>query len=164
MVKSKIALITNKNCNIENIIMLFTLIISMIIKIIIISSLINIENNIKCKCSNLPHRFLLKEWFIISLFLNLIMGIFFGISNENCWKNFNNYPFIYTFNIIHNIIDIIMLIRLFLYIRILKNKCKCSYNKTENIIYWYLLIYISIFIAFIIILFLIILLSIIKFK
>ena len=54
------------------------------------------------------------------------------------------------------IINIIMLIRLFIYIRKIKElNCNCGYLKQQNIIYYYLIIIFSIisFILFIIIIF-----------
>jgi len=152
-----------KNCNNENIIMFISFIIGIIINIVIINSLNNIEKNSNCKCTDLPHRKFLKEWFITLIIINICILLAFTISNENCWKVFINYPYIYTIVSIVGIINIIMLIRLFLYIRLLRKTCECAYNTTEKIIYWYLLILISIWISIFVLAIILALLTFIKF-
>ena len=111
-----------------------------LINLFIINTLNNIEKNVECKCAINNKKDYLKEWFIFLIFFNIFFLIFFFVSNYECYEiyfkeNMNN-----LFIVSLAIIQIIMLIRLFLYVRWLRDECKCSYGYEEKIIYWYLLI------------------------
>ena len=144
------------NCTKTNIMLFIPMFIGIIISIIIIISINNIEHS-DCTCAKLPEHRFLKEWFIFFIFYEISLLILFSISNKSCWYNFVNYPFIYGSIIIVALIDIIMIIRLFLYVRELRNNCSCGYGNKEAFIYWFLFIEFSVF-AFLFVLLLIILL------
>ena len=116
-------------------------IINGLINLFIINTLNNIEKNIDCKCANnTSKKELLKEWFIFLVFFNSFYLILFLISNYECFDVFSKDYLHFFFTFVLFIIQIVMLVRLFLYIRWLKNECKCSYGLEEKFIYWYLLI------------------------
>lgn len=151
-----------QDCTTKNMIIYVSYFISSIIFIVIIISLNNLEHS-NCKCADLPYRMYLKEWFTFAIFYMISLLIIFSISNEACWDNFMKYPYIYVGMIIFSLIQIIMLIRLFLYVRLLRQNCNCGYGNKEKFIYWYLLIIFSFWAILIIFMFLIMILSIIKF-
>ena len=131
-----------------------------LINLFIVNTINNIEKNIECKCANNSKKDYLKEWFIFLIFFNTFYLIFFFISNYECYDIYakENMNLIFIFLMI--IIQIIMLIRLFIYMRWLKNECKCSYGTEEKIIYWYLLILFIIFLtSLLLIIFFILILS-----
>ena len=127
-------------CETPNQYFYFSFIIGIIINIFIIYTLINIEKNIECKCSNNSRKQLLKEWFIFILFFNILFLFLFLISNYECYDVFYKDNMNVFFLFLLFIIQIIMLIRLFIYMKWLKDECKCSYGTEEKIIYWYLII------------------------
>ena len=144
------SILVGKDCTKNNIFTYISCIVGIIIASFIIVSLNQLEHS-SCKCTDLPHRILLKEWFIFIIIWTLLLLILFSISNEACWNNFINYPYIYVSSLIFGLINIIMLIRLFLYIRLLRDNCNCGYGNKEKFIYWYLIIIFSIW-AFLIVL------------
>jgi len=150
------------DCTLRNTMMYVSYSIAIIILIVIITSLNNLEHS-NCKCTDLPYREYLKEWFIFSIFYIISLMAIFAVSNEECWVNFQNYPYIYGAMIIYSIIHIIMLIRLFLYVRLLRNSCDCGYGNKERFIYWYLIIIFSIWAIIIVLGFIMLLFTIIKF-
>jgi|688.fasta_scaffold898914_2 hypothetical protein len=125
---------------------------------IIILSLSQIEKS-KCDCAKIPNKDYIKEWFIIYIIVYSIIMLYFIISNEQCWNNFYNYPFMYGIILIFGIINFIMLIRTFLYVRILRNSCNCAYGSKEKFIFWYLAIVYSIIFVLIAVSFLLLLFS-----
>ena len=113
------------------VIKIFTLIITMFI--------LNWLNKIKtCRCVNLPERKFLPEWFSF-LTVWLIISLIIYISYN---ANVAEYPIIViVLEIIIYIINIVMIIRLFIYIRKLREiNCDCGLSQEENIIYYYLII------------------------
>ena len=153
----------NTDCTVKNMTIYVSYFIFVIILIVIITSLNNLEHS-NCKCANLPHRRFLKEWFTFAIFVLLTVLILFGISNEACWDNFVRYPYIFVGMLIFGLINFIMLIRLFLYVRVLRQNCSCGYGNKEKFIYWYLVIVFSIYIVIFILFFILALLAIIKFS
>jgi len=84
------------------------------------------------------------------------------MSNYECLDVFRDEYSNNIFGFMIGIVEIVMLVRLFIYIRWLRNECKCAYGNEERIIYWYLIILFIIF--FSIILFTLFLLLIILIK
>lgn len=112
-----------KNCQDLNPFFYISLSIAIFFEILIIYSLYKLKE-----------KKYLKEWFIFVLFLNLSFIITYIISNDKCYNKFLlsiKNPLL----TIINIINLIMLIRLFLYIQAIDKK-----QLNEKIIYWYLII------------------------
>jgi hypothetical protein len=134
-------------CETPNHIFYISYIIGILINLFIINALNNIEKNVDCKCSNNSNKDYLKEWFMFVILINTIYLVFFLLSSYDCYDIYykENINVVFIFSI--SIIQIIMLIRLFIYIRWLKNECKCSYGNEEKFIYWYLIILFVLFLA-----------------
>jgi len=115
--------------------------------IIIIISLYKIENDLNCNCSDNPMKKGLKGWFIFLIIYNILLNLIVIIVFT--YFNFDHYyylVFIYSIlitKIIIFIITLVMFIRLFIYIKYLKNNCSCAYNSKEKYIYYYLIVYFS---------------------
>jgi hypothetical protein len=144
-------------CETPNHIFYISYIFGIIINLFIINALNNIEKNVECICRNNSNKDYLKEWFMFLILLNTFYLTFFILSNYECYdifmKDYMNKIFIFFIFII----QMIMMIRLFIYVRWLKNECKCSYGKEEQIIYWYLLILFTIFLTLLLLIILFIL-------
>lgn len=153
----------NNGCMMNTSVLLFIAVVGIVLNLIFVISLDNLEKNSKCDCSKIPERDFLKEWFSFMIVVIVIEVLAFSISNEECWEHFTNYPAIYITMLIISLFNIIMLIRLFIYVRILKNKCECAYGGMENFIYWYLIIVFSIFAAYIILTIFILFITFLKF-
>jgi hypothetical protein len=162
MVKSLTSKPLTMNCSRNNIYAYISLILGIIINLIFIISLNNLEHS-NCKCTDQPHRRFLKEWFMIVIFWNISLIILFSISNEACWANFMNHPYIYGILSIIAIINIVMLIRLFLYILALRKNCSCGYGNKEKFIFWYFIILFSMLAFLLLLIITFLLLTIIKF-
>lgn len=108
--------------------------------------ILNWLNKIKnCRCANLPERKFLPEWFSFFIIWLIIILIIYIAYNANVAE----YPIIViVLEIIIFIINLAMIIRLFIYIRKLREiKCDCGLSQEENIIYYILIIAFA-FIAF----------------
>jgi hypothetical protein len=139
--------IITENCSTQNMIYYISLIISIILELIIIKGLDEIYNNTACKCDKIKNKGkYLKEWFIFMIIYKLSIFFMFLISGEECFDTINKYNIIIIFGTIVSIINIIMLVRLFIYINSIRKDCSCSYGTTQKFIYWYLLILFSIFV------------------
>lgn len=125
-----------------------SLTISIILIVLIIISLHNIEKA-KCKCADIKEKKFLKEWFIFNIILQLSLIFFFLLGKEECYVRFINNYYLYFFTMIIGIINLVMLIRLIIYLRILRNNCPCGYGNLEKILFWYLVIIFSIIALFI---------------
>lgn len=136
-------------CNINNSVLLIALSIGIILNIIIIISLTNIEKLANCDCSKLPYKNYLKEWFTFMIFYKIVVTIAFSFSSFECWELFANYPPYYIINFIIMLMSLIMIIRLFLYLREIKKNCNCAYNGLEKFLYWFYLIYFAIILSLI---------------
>lgn len=110
-----------------------------IITIIIATFILDWLNKIKsCKCTNIPERKFLAEWFsflVLWLIFEMIMYIVYNADPST-------YPTFFIFvSFIVTIIHLIMIIRLFLYIRKLREmNCDCGLSQEQNIIYYYLIV------------------------
>jgi hypothetical protein len=167
MVNSSSANFNNKlnqlNCTSSNVGAYIGFIWSIIFTSIIILSLIQIENS-KCDCAKIPDKNYIKEWFIIYIIIYGLIMLYFIFSNDKCWHDFYNYPFIYSIILIIGLINFIMLIRTFLYVRILRNSCSCAYGNKEKFIFWWLAITYSIIFVLISLSFILLLFSFLKFN
>ena len=114
---------------------LFMIILGLIISFFILNWLTKID---KCKCADIPERYLLKEWFIFSIIYELIILIFLLINGS-----FENSTFLLYLSAFLGIIGFIMIVRLLIYIDKLKKiDCNCGLSKQQNIIYyWYIIIF-----------------------
>ena len=121
-------------------------IVSQIFALIVVTFILNWLNKIKtCRCANLPERKFLPEWFsFFTIWIIISLGFFIAYN-----ANPSEYPIIVSvLSIIITIINIAMIIRLFIYIRKLREiNCDCGLSQEENIIYYYLIIAFA-FIAF----------------
>ena len=125
-------------------------IVTQIFTIIIVTFILNWLNKIKsCKCTDIPERKFLPEWYSFFSIWIIISLLFYIAYSANPYE----YPMIVTLiSIIISIINIAMVIRLFIYIRKLKQmNCDCGLSQEENIIYYYLIVAFS-FVAFIMLL------------
>jgi hypothetical protein len=155
--------ILEKNCDSYNRSFYVSATLMIIIFILIIISFVNLEK-LDCPCVNIPEKRFLKEWFIIGLIIWILIITYFLLGDESCYLKFINSNGLYIFIIIYAIINYIMLFRLLLFLRIMRNKCECGYGNIEKILFWYLVIMFS-FIALMILLGLIIMIATaIKFK
>lgn len=116
----------------------FTIIIQ-IITIIIATFILDWLNKIKsCKCTNIPERKFLAEWYsfvVLWLIFGMIMYIVYNADPSTYPTFFLFLMFIVTF------INVVMIIRLFLYIRKLREmNCDCGLSQEQNIIYYYLIL------------------------
>jgi hypothetical protein len=151
-------------CKTPNEILYVSYIIGIIINIIIIYALNDIEKKIECKCSNNSKKQFLKEWFIFVIVLQIILLLIFIMSNYECLDVFRDEYFNNIFGFMIGIVEIVMLVRLFIYIRWLRNDCKCAYGNEERIIYWYLIILFIIFFSIILFTFFLLLIILIKYN
>lgn len=103
-----------------------------------------------CNCADIKEKKYIKEFFIFYMIFYLFLIVSFIFSDSECWENYIlNNSYFTMFALIISFIYIVMLFRLFLYIRILKNTCNCGYKTEEKFLYWYLLISFSILFALI---------------
>ena len=140
---------SSSKCQVSNSILLIAITIGIILDIIIIVSLTNIEKLANCDCSKLPYKDYVKEWFSFIIFYKIIMFLAFSLSSFECWELFANYPPFYIINLIIMLMTLIMMIRLFLYLREIRKNCNCAYGGLERFLYWFYLIYFSIILALI---------------
>jgi len=110
-----------------------------IFTLITVTFILNWLNKIKaCKCTNIPERKFLAEWFsFLSIWMIISLGIYIAYSG-----NVAEYPtIIIIIKFIVGLINLVMIIRLFIYIRRLRDiNCDCGLSQEENIIYYYLII------------------------
>jgi len=110
-------------------------IVSILISLLILEWLNKIA---KCKCANIPEGLFLREWWVFLI----IWQIFFLVLYIAYETNQDEYPiFINILSVIIAFVTIIMIIRLFIYIRRLRDmNCDCGLSREQNIIYYYLLL------------------------
>ena len=141
-------------CFIPNYIYYILIVIKIILNMFIINSLYKIDKNKDCKCGNNSRNVYLKEWLIFMIIFDIYLIMFFILSNNFCYDHYitdiYNTDVLKFYMSILTIISLIMFIRLFLYIRWLRNECKCSYGIEEKIIYWILIIKMVIYVLYII--------------
>ena len=119
--------------------------ISIIITTLILYWLFKIDN---CKCTHIEEGKYLKEWFIFTIIFDIIFIIYFiylSVSGKNNLllenMDFHNIKnIIIFFGIIVALINLVMIIRLLVFIHKLKEiNCNCGLTKLENFIYyWYI--------------------------
>jgi hypothetical protein len=93
-----------------------------------------------CKCSSTySEKIYLYEWFIIVVIWLFIYNIIFISNGGNISMPLT------VINIIIGIINIVMIIRLFIYLRKLREtKCNCGTLREVNILYYYLIVLFSV--------------------
>ena len=108
--------------------------VGIIITLLILYWLFKID---KCLCTHIPEGKYLKEWFIFDIIFSIIFFGYFLMTN-NLNSNYTNVLLFVA--IIITIINIIMIIRLLIFIHKLKEiKCNCGLSTLENFIYyWYI--------------------------
>jgi len=113
--------------------------------IVIIIALYKIESKIDCNCIENNYKKGLKEWFIFVIVFKLISNLilFIYIIYSKSGLPWNPIFLFVLLNIPISIINIIMFVRLFLYLRFLKESCKCAFDNKEKFIYYYLIVYFS---------------------
>jgi hypothetical protein len=125
-------------------------IIGLIIKFIVLDWL---NKNQKCQCTDIPEAKYLKIWFTISIILSIISLfylIFIGHDDINIFL---------FFKIFIQIINIVMIIRLLIYIDKLKKiKCHCEMAKRQNFIFYWYIVMLSFILLLILILIIILIL------
>jgi len=139
-------------CYRPNILYYISYIFGIFISLFLINALNNIEKNIECKCRNNYNKDYIKEWFMFLILLNTILLLFFILSSYECYDIFMKENMNIMFILLIFIIQVIMMSRLFLYIRWLRDECECSYGNEQKFIYWYLLILFSIVLTILLIL------------
>jgi hypothetical protein len=119
------------------IIQIVGLIISVVIHIFIINWLNKMNS---CKCSStFPEKAYLYEWFVIMVIWLIVYNIIFIINGGNVSMPLMGLHLIFGF------INIVMIIRLFMYLRKLREtKCNCGTLREVNILYYYLIVLFSI--------------------
>jgi hypothetical protein len=154
-------ILETKICPIYNKIIYILFGISITINLLIIISLIKIEK-INCNCANIPEKKFIKEWFIFNIIFKISLLLFFIFSDNKCYNYIFKNTFIYVITNIIFIISIVMIIRMLVYLNILRKGCECGYGNLEKILFWYLALIISLLILLIIIGILIIIFGIIR--
>lgn len=113
-------------------------IIVILINFFVLNWLIKLD---KCKCADIDEGLYLKEWFVIIIIFNIIKLFYtfiYGIDK-------NEINIFLLFNLIIIIVNIVMIIRLLIYIDKLKKiKCNCGMSIQQNIIYYWYIISLSI--------------------
>lgn len=118
-------------------IFIFNSVFGIIVSMFILNWLIKVS---KCPCANLPEKKWLKEWIMFLIIWQLI-GLFGFIINDGVRINSNAYSFFGILTFIIVIINIINIIRIFIYIRRLKEiNCDCGLSVQENIIYYWIIV------------------------
>jgi len=111
-----------------------------IINIVIVYWLYKIDT---CVCANkIPEKKYLKEWFTILIIFNIVSNIIlYNLNIKTLQKISTLLIIIYS---IIAIINIVMLIRLFIYIlKLRKLHCNCGLLNHQNFIYYYLIVIFS---------------------
>lgn len=120
-------------------------IIVILINFFVLNWLIKLD---KCKCADIDEGLYLKEWFVIIIIFNIIKLFYtfiYGIDK-------NEINIFLLFNLIIIIVNIVMIIRLLIYIDKLKKiKCNCGMSIQQNIIYYWYIISLSIVLLLILI-------------
>ena len=117
-----------------------------------IACLSHLEKLANCDCSKLPYSKYIRELLIFYIFADILFFNLFYYSNYDCNEDFlNNNSVIFILSLVFSSVTIFIYIRLYLYLRTLKQNCKCAYGEKESFIYWYLIILFSLWISLFII-------------
>ena len=105
-----------------------------ILSILILYWLFKIDD---CKCTHISEGKYLKEWFLFEIIFQILFYIYL-ISTGNLNLNYTNV--LLFIGIILTVINLVMIIRLLIFIHKLKEiNCDCGLTKLENFIYyWYI--------------------------
>ena len=118
-------------------IFIFGVIFGLVISMFILNWLVKVS---KCPCANLPEKEWIKEWVIFLIIWQLI-NLFGFIINDGVRINSDMTPFLGIISFIVGIINIVTIIRIFIYIRRLKEiNCDCGLTVQENIIYYWIIV------------------------
>lgn len=114
---------------------IITMILSVMISLFILDWLNKIA---KCKCANIPEGMFLREWWVFLIVWQIFTLVLFIAYEADVY----DYPiFINILSVIIVFITIVMIVRLFIYIRKLREmNCDCGLSPEQNIIYYYLII------------------------
>jgi len=114
---------------------IFGMVLGIVISMFILNWLVKIS---KCPCANLPEKEWIREW-IMFIIIWQIISLLVYIANDGV-------PMVYTnivvavLSIIVTIINIANIIRIFIYIRRLKEiNCDCGLTLQENFIYYWII-------------------------
>jgi hypothetical protein len=114
---------------------IFGAVLGIVISMFILNWLVKIS---KCPCANLPEKEWIREW-IMFIIIWQIISLLVYIANDGV-------PMVYTnivvavLSIIVTIINIANIIRIFIYIRRLKEiNCDCGLTLQENFIYYWII-------------------------
>jgi hypothetical protein len=145
------------SCNTMNYISYFSNVVFIMIALFVIYSMNQIEKS-TCDCIITTKKTYIKEWFVFLIIYQLTLLILFLLSGEKCRNIFTERYIIPSLSIIILIIfiiHIIMCFRAFIYLNELRVTCKCAYNLSQKILFWYFLIIIGLFtsIVFLLIIF-----------
>jgi len=115
--------------------LIFGMVLGIVISMFILNWLVKIS---KCPCANLPEKEWIREW-IMFIIIWQIISLLVYIANDGV-------PMVYTnivvavLSIIVTIINIANIIRIFIYIRRLKEiNCDCGLTLQENFIYYWII-------------------------
>ncbi len=135
------------SCTTMNYFSYFSYIIFILIALLVIYSINEVEKS-TCDCVITSRKTYIKEWFIFLIVYQTTLLILFFLSGEKCRDVFTEnyiFPYLSFVIIIIFIIHIIMCFRAFLYLNELRVTCKCAYNLSQKILFWYFLIIIGLF-------------------
>jgi len=155
------AIIEKKYCPTYNKIIYASYFLTILFNTLIIVSLINIEK-LDCMCADIPEKKFLKEWFIFNLIFNFLIILFFIMSDKACYFYIHKYTPIYVITTVVYIITFIMLIRMIVYLNIMRKSCKCGYGKLEAFLLYYFIIIFSFIALFILLLIILFILGLVK--
>lgn len=156
-------LIEKKFCPYYNKVIYIVYGLSILFNILIIVSLVNVEK-INCDCANIPDKRFLKEWFIFNLIFNVLIITFFILSNNACYVYIFDNTFVYLLTSVVYLITFIMLVRLLVYLNIMRKKCECGYGNLQAFLFWYFIIIFSIGALFLLLALILAIFGLIKFS
>lgn len=134
---------------------------TLVFNTLIIVSLVNIEK-LNCQCADIPEKKFLKEWFIFNLIFNFLILSFFIMSDKQCYFYIHQYTPIYVITSVVYFITFVMLIRMIVYLNIIRKGCKCGYGKLESFLFYYLVSIFSLIALFILLIIILFILGMIK--
>lgn len=135
------------SCDTMNYISYFSNAVFIMIALFVIYSINEIEKS-TCDCIITTKKTYIKEWFGFLIVYHITLLILFLLSGEKCQDVFTQLyiiPYLSIIILIIFIIHIIMCFRAFIYLNELRVTCKCAYNLSQKILFWYFLIIIGLF-------------------
>ena len=134
---------------------ILNIIIIIIIGLFILNWINNLDKN-NCKCSNTNKKIYIKAWwFFIIIYYIFEVFIYLTTNTGQSLSDFIKYNnLLLGFNLIIGFISAIMIVVTYRYLNYLKtSKCKCSLNKSQQLLYIYSKINIAIIVIFLVIIF-----------